>query len=128
MLQFVILYPVAFTIGAQKAELAASSRVKPSGVEPTGIRPIASNFSLASGLASVVAAASLTCLANAGEAPAGSHIPYQASATRSMPHSFRVGASGRNGERVALVTARMRAPPARCCGMASVKVEIANGR
>ena len=60
-------------------------------------------------------------------APAGSHMPYQASATRSTPLSFSVGASGRNGERVSLPTARIRTLPARCCGMASVNVEIANG-
>src|SRR3954454_18502874 len=50
--QFVILYPVAFTIGCQNAVLAASSFVRPSGVEPTGIRPIAASFSFTSGLAS----------------------------------------------------------------------------
>src|SRR6478752_5517772 len=102
--QFVILYPVAFTIGCQNAVLAASSFVRPSGVEPTGIRPIAASFSLTSGLASAVATASLSFFAKSDDAPAG-----------------------RNGDRVSLPTARIRTLPARCCGMASVNVEIANG-
>src|SRR4029079_10052071 len=79
------------------------------------------------GCSTAVAAAALSLLAKSDDAPAGSHMPYQASATRSTPLSFKVGASGRNDERVSLSTATIHTLAARCCGRASVNVEIANG-
>ena len=57
---------------------------------------------MASALLSAGATASLSFLAKSAGLPAGSHMPYQPSATRSMPLSLSVGASGRNGERSAL--------------------------
>src|SRR5690242_19288662 len=83
--QFSTLYPVAFTIGCQKAVSSASSFLRSSGVEPTGLSPIASSFCFTSGLASAAETAALSLDANSVELPAGNHIPYQLSATRSMP-------------------------------------------
>src|SRR5689334_21751892 len=98
--QFVILYPVAFTIGCQNAVSAARALVRSSGVEPTGISVTAFSFSLISGRLRISAAAVLSFFAKSSGEPAGSHMPYQPSATRSTPDSFRVGTSDRNGERV----------------------------
>src|ERR1041385_7454844 len=83
--QFVILYPVALTIGCQNAVLAASSALRPSGVVPTGIRPIASSFSFTSGLASAAPAAALNWRANSGGVPAGRHSPTPPRAPNDPP-------------------------------------------
>src|SRR6476619_1303056 len=85
------------------------------------------SFSLTSGFASTSAAAALSFFANSGELPAGSHMPYQPSATISTPASFRVGASGRKGERVGPLTVTIRMPPARCWVIVSESVVTASG-